>query len=385
MAKKTKRNDGRFSSQVYLGKVDGKRRYKTVYASSPSELKAKVNEVKHSMGMGIDFTQTVTTFQEWQVKWLAALKRNVSEDQYNLYKYRIEYFNPYVGRISVLRIKLYELQEAIDDLAVKNPSTGFPSSKKTLSNYKATVNRFFEYLMDNRVVEYNPAKNISILKTAPKDERRALTSTEQQWVKEFDHRAQRPAMIAMLCGLRRGEITALTWSDVDFEKKTITVNKSWNFKSHELKDPKTAAGVRVVPMPDELVEYLKNVPKTSTLVCPNTKGTMILGCAWEKLWDSYMTALNKKYGDFSKCSDLKEDEELPFVIDYFTLHCLRHTYATILHDAGVDVLTAQKLLGHADVKTTLSIYTHLSAENEKLNIDKLNDFLSCKSDASQDA
>jgi len=384
MAKKARRSDGRFSSQVYLGIIDGKRKYKTVYGSSPGEVKTKVDEIKHSMGMGIDFTQSISTFAEWQVKWLAALQRKVSSNQYHLYKYRIEYFNAYVGRIPVLRIKLYELQEAMDDLADKNPRTGFPSSKKTLINYKSAVNMFFEYLMDNRVVEYNPAKNLYIPKDAPQDERRALTAVEQSWIREFNHRAQTPAMITMYSGLRRGELTALTWADVDFDNKTITVNKSWDFKSHSLKPPKTEAGYRTVTMPDELVEYLKKIPKVSTLVCTNTKGTMILGCAWERLWDSYMKALNKEYGDFSSYTDLEEGDELPFVIDYFTLHCLRHTYSTLLHDAGVDILTAQYLLGHADAATTMGIYTHLSKENAKKNVDKLNNYLSCKSNASQD-
>jgi site-specific recombinase XerD len=64
------------------------------------------------------------------------------------------------------------------------------------------------------------------------------------------------------------------------------------------------------------------------------------------------------------------------VIEPFTWHCLRHTYATILYDAGVDVLTAKDLLGHEDVKTTLGIYTHLSEEKKQNDISKLNSYLS---------
>jgi len=66
---------------------------------------------------------------------------------------------------------------------------------------------------------------------------------------------------------------------------------------------------------------------------------------------------------------------IPISID-FTAHCLRHTYATLLYKAGVDVLTAQYLLGHADVQTTLGIYTHLDAELKQRGLDKLNDYLS---------
>ena len=72
-----------------------------------------------------------------------------------------------------------------------------------------------------------------------------------------------------------------------------------------------------------------------------------------------------------------------FTIQTFGWHDLRHTYATILYEAGVDVLTAQYLLGHASPETTMKIYTHLSEERKDKSIEKLNDFLECKSDASQ--
>lgn len=156
--KKAKRTDGRYSSQIYLGMVDGKRKYKTVYANSTTELSKKVLELKHSIGMGIDYTQSASTFEEWQKLWLAALKRKVTESQYNLYKFRIEFFNSYVGKKPVLHIKLYDLQEALDDLAERNPTTGQPSSKKTLVCYKSALNQLFEYLEDNRVLSITRQK-----------------------------------------------------------------------------------------------------------------------------------------------------------------------------------------------------------------------------------
>ena len=69
--------------------------------------------------------------------------------------------------------------------------------------------------------------------------------------------------------------------------------------------------------------------------------------------------------------------------DPFTAHQLRHTYATMLYDAGVDVLTAKELLGHTDIKTTLDIYTHLSKERRLKSVTTFDDFVKCKSCASQ--
>ena len=97
--------------------------------------------------------------------------------------------------------------------------------------------------------------------------------------------------------------------------------------------------------------------------------------------------MNLKYGDFShleKRPKSKFDPNgVPFVIPKFTAHCLRHTYATTLHAAEVDVLTAKELLGHSDVKTTLNIYTHLDQAHKIKNINKLNDYLDNRVESNQ--
>ena len=235
----------------------------------------------------------------------------------------------------------------------------------------------YKYLVNNRYIEFDSTAVLTVPKTAlPKEERRALTSEEQKWVKEFSHRAQLPAMIAMLCGLRRGEISALTWSDIDFDNKTITVSKSYDFKHNQVKLPKTKSGIRVVPIPDELIAFLRPLKgKSADLVVKNTQGRRLTECGWDKLWTAYMNDLNMKYGDIGDWKRTRHSQRPPMAIEQFTMHCLRHTYATILYDAGVDVMTAKELLGHSDVSTTMGIYTHLSAENKQYNIDKLNDFL----------
>ena len=178
-------------------------------------------------------------------------------------------------------------------------------------------------------------------------------------------------MIAMLCGLRRGEISALKWSDIDFKEKTITVSKSFDFKNNKVKLPKTAAGIRTVPMPEELIQFLKPLKgKKNSLVVTNTKGGTMTETNWRHLWESYLYNYKKE----------------PMVVEPFTMHCLRHTYATLLYDAEVDVMTARDLLGHSDVQTTMGIYTHLSEEKKKSSIEKLNDFLNSASQhASQKA
>jgi integrase len=83
-----------------------------------------------------------------------------------------------------------------------------------------------------------------------------LNEEERNRVMEFEHRAKPSAMLMMLSGLRRGEATALQWNDIDFTNNKISVSKSYNFKTKEIKAPKNGKA-RVVSVPQILIDYLK--------------------------------------------------------------------------------------------------------------------------------
>lgn len=104
------------------------------------------------------------------------------------------------------------------------------------------------------------------------------------------------------------------------------------------------------------------------MVCPAANGDIMTRTAFTSAWESYMHYLNIKAGgrDASRCRPKLT------VIDKLTPHMFRHTYATILYNAGVDVKSAQKFLGHADINVTLKIYTHLSSQKEQEAVNALN-------------
>lgn len=190
----------------------------------------------------------------------------------------------------------------------------------------------------------------------------------------------------LYAGLRRGELLALTWEDIDLDHATINVTKTVemiNGKPNVKTGGKTAAATRTVFMPKVLVEYLSNVPHNRfSLVCPNSKGNVMSSTAWKRLWESYLCKLNLKYGDWENCLETSgkrpskfSPKEKPMIIPEFTAHWLRHTYVTLLYMSGVDVLTAKEQAGHADIKTTMEIYTHLDSEFKKHNINKLDEYI----------
>jgi integrase len=116
------------------------------------------------------------------------------------------------------------------------------------------------------------------------------------------------------------------------------------------------------------------------IVCPDTKGNMLSVTAYRRMWDSYMSELNFKFGDFSNIINFKKPKsrfapvKIPTVIPEFTAHWLRHTFITNMYFAGVDVLTAKEQAGHADIKTTMEIYTHLDKIYKKKQMNKMDEY-----------
>lgn len=190
------------------------------------------------------------------------------------------------------------------------------------------------------------------------------------------HRMGVPALLLLYCGLRRGELIALTWSDVNIKNKSITVNKAaiFNHNQPQIEKPKTSTGVRTVPIPDTIVDALKEYRKgiKSTMVCPAISGGMMSERAFKCAWSSYMHYLNIQAGG----RVASRSRPKLTVVNNLTPHMFRHTYATILYNAGVDVKSAQRFLGHADINMTLKIYTHLSVQKEQEAIASLNRHLS---------
>lgn len=381
-AKNKARADGRVERKVSLG--NGK--YKHVYANSPKELKQKVNDLNLRLGKGLDVEAENDTFGYWSDRWIELKRMDVSAKRWSSYNSRRHYLDV-LAHYPVAKIKSADIQQIIAQCATTpSDATGKPLSRQTLINLKNIASQIFKLAIDNRVIDYNPAENVKVPKEAAREDREPISEEQQRWIRETPHRAQTAAMIMLYAGLRRGEMMALTWSDIDLNAHSINVNKTIVFDGtvgKVVNSTKTESGIRTVYIPDVLVEYLRNARREALLVTSKRDGSAHSEISWRRMWESYMHALNVKYGDFGKIVPAQVGgkkksgpQKLPMIIPTFTPHQLRHTYITMLYLAGVDVLTAKQQAGHADIKTTLGIYTHLDQKHQRRNLDKLNDFLS---------
>ena len=380
------RDDGRLQSKVYIGTKSGKKQYKYVYATNAKELEQKVQELKTKLNKGLDLTADRDTFGYWGEKWLKLKKIEVSAGRYVTYCARYKNLEPLYS-MNISKIKATDIQDIIIDCATEpSERTGKPLAKKTLIEIRNTASQIIKLAIQNRVLDYDCAEAVKIPKSAESSTRRALTDEEQRWITDTPHRAQTAAMIMMYAGLRRGELLALTWQDINLEEGTISVTKSVELIKglpHIKPGGKTDAATRTVYIPRKLISYLQNTPHDPLgLVCPTVKGTPMTDTAWRRLWDSYLADLNIKYGDWSGCMQTggkrpakHSPMEKPFLIPRITPHWLRHTFITMLYMAGVDVLTAKEQAGHADISTTMSIYTHLDDKYKRKSISKLDEYL----------
>ena len=366
--------DGRFRVRVYLGIKDGKQVYKSVYGKTQKEANKKADELRVSLRKGIDISSSNDSFKVWAAYWLASKKSEVSFDRYKSLQSKSDVWVKEIGNAQITQIKPYELQTILFDIASNNPHTGEAMAKKTIRGYVQVIGAIFDFAIDNRIIDYNPATKLKIPQTATATkQRRALTKEERKRVMEFEHRAQPSAMLMMMSGLRRGEATALQWSDIDFKNNTISVTKSYNFKTKEFKTPKNGKS-RIVKVPQKLINYLNTLPKISPYVLTNAKGQMMTDDSWKRLYQSYMIDMNIEYGFGGSVNKHANNVQIPMVIQTFTPHELRHTFCTTMYEAGIDTMTAKDQMGHADIQTTMSIYTHLSAAHKDTQVNKLDAF-----------
>lgn len=384
-----KQKDGRYRVRVYLGTDEnGKKQYKSVYGSTIAELKSKEAEVRQKVAKGYVVTSELVTWKDWKEAWIDYKSNLVTEQQMNTYKSYLKHFDT-LDNYELLKLNIRDFQMIIDKLAVKNPNTHKPTARKSLKEFKMTASQVFKFAIKNRVTEYNPAEYIEMPQKATKPKtRRALTREEQAMVINTPHRAQLPAMIMMLSGLRLGECLALQWCDIDLNNSTIDVHQVLRMNKNTSvieQGAKSKQSIRTVDIPKTLVDFLKKQPTHSPfdLVVTSQKGEIFTKTAWRALWNSYMTDLNlmvynNKQGKIVGIEKKKskfDPNGVPQVIQPFTAHYLRHTHATNLFYAGYDVLYVQHQLGHSKPETTMNIYTHFVEEKKKGSSSKLDSYL----------
>lgn len=346
-------------SQITLGydPGTGKQKRKTLYAKTKSELTEKVQEYRReSYGLRIDSDSI--TFGEFFYKWLYGIKKQDLKTK-SFIKYEGLYQN-YISKADFADTKLKDL--TYSDLKLWYNTLQLEGSSIVSVKYiNDLVKAALIVAEKDRLILTNPAKDIRFKNTEKKNVIKVFSAAEQKKLIDYLYESSEPLKYLFLfdlaTGLRLGEILALEKSDIRDGKVYVSKNlervKIDGKYVDRISSPKTESSNRSVPIPEKIQEFIPELiaANDSDLLFPGTKSRFI----FNKTPARHLHRI---------CDKLE--------ISDITFHGLRHSYATRLFELGVQIKTVQKLMGHADIETTMNIYTHVMGDviedaSQKLN------------------
>jgi len=395
MARK-KRDDGRVQVQVDIGVTeDGKRKRKYFYGRTLKEANAARDAwlAEQERRRRVTIADADVTLEEWSAMWLASIEGTTQGTTHKSTVSAVKQQNDFVfgdnhtrlGSLRVADLRPIHMQTYMRSLDGK--------SRSTISKRRHVLKSILNAAVANDIIQRSPWQDVK----APRGTytgHRALSESEQRMIAETwrIHRCGVWAMLMLYAGLRKEELAALDVQDVDLAAGEIRVSKAAILKEGgRVKETKTSAGTRVIPIPPQIATVLASAiaGRRRGRIALSAHGEPLTDTTFKRAWDSYLLALEKALNGLptESTQGFRRDKAREKIEaagrDYvspqrFTPHDLRYTYATILYDAGVDVLTAAALLGHDDVSVTMGIYTQLSHGKKKEGVDKFLDYMKNK-------
>lgn len=332
-----KRADGRYWTRYY----DKEGKQHSVYGKTEKECLSRLKEALRQNENGNTNITPSITLGEWIKKWLELYKLG------KLKPSTLEQMQRYLKDIAPLENKPLKKLTSIDIQELLN---GIDKPRKR--------EKLFEHLKDaltkaakNKLITDNLFDGIDKPKFIRKQSRALTLEQEQMFIAECKRSNQGDLLLLCLYqGLRLGEALALTYDDIDFDKKTITVNKSIDSLGN-VTTPKTATSIRTLPL----------FARTAELFKPDGKGNVFTHP--RKVYQNSMIKICKRLG-----------------FEGINIHSLRHTFATRCSERGVAVKVAQKWLGHATLEMTLNVYTHVNADFEQKEVVKFDTYFDTHAD-----
>ena len=361
MAKKYKKQkDGRYQTKVWDGTYtkDNLKHYITLYSDKSSgDLEKIVAEYKAMRDEGKVTVRSDILFLDYSREWLKTYKKVRERGTQIMYENIIEKHFSYLSSL-----KLTDLSRTHFQLLINNAAE-YP---RTCQQIKITFCQVLKCAVSDKLLPADAinhiCKDIDMPKYVPA-EKRGLTSLEKEAIKtaDFTDREKAFVYIAYGCGLRRGEILALTVFDISLERSELTINKSLAFDGNNpyLKGTKTANGERTVPLPPFLKSFLPRYMKTlsGTSLFSTKAGGLMTASAYRKMWESILRKMNTAAGS----------TEYDQKITGLTAHMFRHNYCANLcyQMPSISIKRIAQLLGDTE-KMVLEVYNHVLEEKENV-------------------
>lgn len=307
------------------------------------------------------------TVNEWYEYWIGVKERTTRVGTVENYKVRYRMnIKGHIGEKRIKDITSVDCQKIMNNMADK----GYSSSTILLA--KITLHNLLEYAYLNEIIPKNPCNKLVKSNIGKKpQEKTALTIEEQrvfcEMIKGTKYELQ--YRFVLQTGLRVSELIGLRWQDVDFEKRTLQIDRilTYKYNEHEwlLGEPKSKSGHRKIPLTDEAIRILKAQKEKNTKI-------KVRNIAWK----DYIFLSNK--GEPVKDTTYNDSIYLMCYkrkVNRLSMHILRHTFATRCIEAGMMPKTLQTILGHANLAMTMDRYVHTTDEQRVLEMDRISALL----------
>ena len=349
-----KRSDGRWEGRYVAGHDEaGKPIRRNVLGKTQAEVKEKLKNALEEAGK-VDVTRAEEyTVGAWALNWYELyVKPNIRESTQRFYEgYLNQRVIPALGDIPLKKLTAREIQTLYNDTREhgrirkeqkeKNPGLS--------ATYVRGLHTMLHGCLDRAVKEHLIPRNPCDDCVPPKAQKQEMQILPQEDIRAYLREAERRGVLAMffleLCtGLRKGELTALLWEDLDAERRTLRVDKqavAIRGGGVKVTRPKTETSVRTLSVSREVIrlleeEHAKHPENPYMFPSPVTGGMY------------YPDTVNSLHEKILKGAGLK----------HIRLHDMRHTAATLMLQNGVDIKTDSGMLGHYDAGFTLRTYTH---------------------------
>ena len=358
-----RRKDGRYQAALTL--ENHKRKY--FYGKTRKEVQDKLKTALYEQQQGTLATGLQQLLKDYLERWLEQVcKLTMRPNTYRQYYSTVHYhLIPSLGHIRLQKLTTEKVQAFCAEMQNEGLSA------KTIVNIHSVLSSALENAVNWELVGRNVAKRV-MLPGIERYEAQTLTVEQAKKLVEVAQGSRLEALllVALTTAMRRGELLALRWSDIDFEKGIVHVRRTMNHVKglgyHE-GEPKTRTGRRNIMLPEVAIEALKghHVYQEQARIKAGEK------------WQDRGIVFCNIYGGFfnpARVGDLFQGLLKKAGLPHMRFHDLRHSAATILLQARVQLKTVQELLGHSTIATTADIYSHVSSEMREEVVNKMDDF-----------